>query len=124
MVRHGDRPYLECSSRGDNRFSAFFARLPDGVSIEELYQASKIFSDGSTGLSIREAKGRHPVNIIDVRELYSRLWDLYISRHPELMDVLVKVTGLSDQFGQPGHACQATELWRIRSEAIQRNLFR
>jgi len=40
----------------------------------------------------------------------------YISEYPELIQVLRDATGLSDMFGQPGHACQATELWRIRSE--------
>lgn len=52
MVRHGEAPFLECSSRGDQRFSAFSARLRSqgGRSIEEVYQAAKVFEDGSTGL--------------------------------------------------------------------------
>lgn len=113
MIRHGSPPYLECSSRGDRRFSAFYAKV-DGISIESRYQDAKIFDDGSTGLGWRDAKGHRPVNINEVRELYSRLWDQYIAEHPELVDVLLAASGLSDQFGQPGHACQATELWRIR----------
>ena len=114
MVRHGTPPYLECSSRGDRRFSAFCARV-NGRSIEETYQAAKVFSDGSTNLSWRQAKGRTPTNIEYVRGLYSKLWDQYIEEHPELVPVLLSASGLSDMFGKEGSVCQATELWRIRS---------
>lgn len=116
MVRHGEAPYLECSSRGDRRLSAFHARIRSrgGRSIEDLYQAAKVFADGSTGLSWREAKGKQAVNMAEVRVLYSRLWDEYISENPALLDVIRAASGLSDIFGQTGSACQATELWRIR----------
>ena len=118
MIRHGEAPFLECSSKGDKRFSAFCAIImsDDGLrSIETLYQAVKIFEDGSTGLDWRQAKGKKAVNQEELRVLYSHLWDRYIYEHPELLLVLKAATGLSDIFGQPGHACQATELWRIRN---------
>ncbi len=120
MIRHGQAPYLECSSRGDKRFSAFHARLNryGGRSIEELYQGAKVFEDGRTGLSWREAKGRRAVNMEEVSRLYSRLWDEYLEEHPSLIEALIAAPGLSDIFGQPGHCCQATELWRIRSRLI------
>lgn len=114
MIRHGQPPYLECSSRGDKRFSAFYATV-EGESIESIYQAAKVFSDGSTGLHWRAAKGRHAVNMDYCAKLYSSLWDEYIRQHPELLTVLKKASGLSDMFGQAGHVCQATELWRIRN---------
>ena len=114
MIRHGIAPFLECSSRGDKRFSAFYARV-NGKSIEEQYQAAKRFADGSTGLGWREAKGKQAINQSEVATLYSQLWDAYIEQHPELLSVLKSATGLSDMFGQPGHVCQATELWRIRN---------
>lgn len=117
MIRHGEPPYLECSSRGDRRFSAFVARV-DGRSIEDTYQAAKVFDDGSTGLGWRAAKGKRATNGDECRRLYARLWDRYIAQHPELIDVLIAANGLSDMFGQPGHCCQATELWRIRNTAI------
>ena len=115
MVRHGEAPYLECSSKGDKRFSAFSARIrtEGNKSIEELYQAFKVFSDGSTGLSWREAKGKSPVNISDCIVYYNKLWILYLRENPELVEVLVKQTGLSDIFGQTGRQCQATTLWNI-----------
>ena len=100
MIKHGEAPYLECSSRGDKRFSAFYARLKayDNRSIEEIYQAAKVFEDGSTGLSWRQAKGRKPVNIDEVRRLYSYLWDMYIIENPELLQVLLGASGVSDNY--------------------------
>lgn len=116
MIRHGEPPYLECSSKGDKRFSAFYARLKGGPhTIEEIYQACKVFEDGSMGLSVKEAKGRKAVNQERCNEIYSMLWDKYIEQNPHLLPVLKQATGLSDVFGQPGHCCQATELWRIRN---------
>lgn len=117
MIYHGVAPFLECSSKGDRRFSPFYARIKarGGRSIEELYQAAKMFSCGSTGLSIKEAKGLRPINIRECADLYGRLWDEYIQENPSLLKVLREATGLSDRFGQRGHCCQATELWRIRN---------
>jgi hypothetical protein len=117
MLRFGEAPYLECSSKGDKRFSAFYARVQSigNQSIETIYQASKVFEDGSTGLGWREAKGRKCVNIKEMRELYAALWDIYIAENPHLLVVLKEASGLSDVFGQEGHACQAEELWRIRN---------
>jgi hypothetical protein len=113
MIKHGVAPFLECSSRGDKRFSAFFARV-NGKSIEEQYQAAKVFADGSTGLSWREAKGRKAVNQEQCAQIYAQLWDAYMYSHPELLKIIDAASGLSDIFGQPGHVCQATELWRIK----------
>ena len=117
MIRHGTSPFLECSSRGDKRFSAFCAIL-NGASIETQYQAAKVFEDGTTNLNWRQAKGKRAVNMKEVSALYSQLWDQYIEEHPELLEVLITQSGLSDMFGRPGCNCQATELWRIRNKAL------
>lgn len=116
MIKHGEAPYLECSSRGDKRFSAFYARPKslNGRSIEEAYQAAKVFADGSTGLSWREAKGRQPVNMDECHAYYVTLWHEYVQEN-HLLPVLQAASGLSDMFGQPGHVCQATVLWCIRN---------
>lgn len=116
MIKHGNAPYLECSSRGDRRFSAFYAHV-NGDSIESQYQAAKVFDDGTTGLPWRLTKGRRATNMDACATLYSSLWDQYIVEHPELLDVIKAATGLSDVFGRTGCQCQATELWRIRSNA-------
>lgn len=125
MVKHGVAPFLECSSQGDARFSALFARINgrENKTIEEIYQGAKVFEDGQTGMYWRLAKGKKPVNVEEVRQLYSQLWDEYIEENPELKDILLHSTGLSDQFGQPGHACQATELWRIKQRLHLRQTF-
>lgn len=117
MIRHGKPPYLECSGKGDVRFSAFFARIKSrgNRTIESIYQAAKILPDGRTGLHWYHAKGKAAINAEECAELYSRLWDEYINENPHLLDVLKAATGLSDMFGQQGRCCQATELWRIRS---------
>jgi len=113
-------PHLECSSKGESRFSAFRARIRarGNRSIEEIYQAAKVLEDGRTGLSWRDAKGKPATNMEAVARLYATLWEEYIHENPELLQVLIDAPGLSDQFGQPGHCCQATELWRIRSRFV------
>jgi hypothetical protein len=117
MIRHGQAPFLECSTKGDKRLSAFCA-IVNGKSIEAQYQAAKVFSNGVTGLPPQAAKGKHFVNVKECAELYSRLWDEYIRHNPELLYTILNATGLSDIFGQPFHVCQATELWRIRQDYL------
>jgi hypothetical protein len=119
VIRHGCPPYLECSSRGDYRFSALFARIRgrQGATIEEVYQGAKVLEDGRTGLYWREAKGHRAVNQAECDRLYRQLWDEYMAENPELLDVLVQASGLSDVFGKKGRCCQATELWAIRALA-------
>lgn len=118
MLKFGEGPYLECSSHGDRRFSAFYARIRGrgNRSIEEIYQGAKVFSNGLTGLSWKEAKGKVPINYKLVSDLYSKLWDEYIDENPELLSVLKRANGLSDMFGSKNSNCQARELWRIRNE--------
>lgn len=122
MIQVGEPPYLECSTRGDKRFSPFYARPSclGGFSIEDAYHACKVFEDGTTGLGWREAKdyrlaGHHVVNVDECNQLYAELWDAYIDENPDLLVVLKDASGLSDMFGREPGPCQATELWRIRN---------
>lgn len=124
MIRHGVAPFLECSSRGDKRFSAFCAMV-GGSSIEDQYQRCKVF-DTPHGLvmymppGLAKGLGRlfRVKNMLQCRELYANRWDVYIKLNPDLLDVLRAASGLSDVFGKPHHACQATELWRIRNNGL------
>lgn len=119
-VYRGKPPYLECSSKGDTRFSPFFARLNgDNMSIEDYYHGAKIFPNGDTGLNWKEAKGKKCINLEYVKDLYEWLWDQYIRENPELHSVLVSAKGLSDMFGTEGHTCQADTLWKIRERLLK-----
>lgn len=123
MLKRGESPFLECSSRGDKRFSPFFAYIKGySKSIEDLYQGAKIFPDGSTNLTWKEAKGKQCINQDEVRDLYEYLWEQYIIENPELQKVLISHTGLSDMFGTEGGTCQAATLWRIRQKIIDNTL--
>lgn len=115
MITYGKEPFLECSSRGDKRFSAFHAKV-NGRSIEDQYQAAKIFEDGSTGHHWKYAKGRRAINASECVILYENLWRKYISEHPELLDILKRASGLSDMFAKKGSVNQAQVLWKIRNE--------
>jgi hypothetical protein len=112
MIKHGKAPFLECSSKGDKRFSAFYAKV-NGESIEKQYQAAKIFEDGTTGLHWKKAKGRKAINQEQLAEFYKLLWKQYLEENPELFRLLQQQSGLSDIFGQAGRNCQATVLWEL-----------
>lgn len=117
MIKHGEAPFLECSTAGDKRFSAFCARIEgrNAQTIEKIYQQAKVFADGSTKVDIWQAKGRVPTNQEEVTQLYEQLWKEYLAENPDLILPLLQARGLSDQFGQKGHVCQATVLWKARN---------
>lgn len=124
MLRFGKPVFLEASSRGDKRFSPYFAYV-DGRAIEEHYQRAKVFHGGERtpyGLTTREVykrnKGRFAINYDELRLLYTRLWDRYIDENPELHAVLCQSQGISDMFGSSEGCCQARELWRIREKLL------
>lgn len=119
MIQHGVAPFLECSSKGDKRFSAFHARVRQygNRTIEEIYQGMKVFEDGCTGLGWRDAKGRRAVNQSECAQAYAWLWGWYLHENPELLPMLRAASGLSDVFGREGSCCQATELWSLRNTA-------
>lgn len=80
----------EVSTRGDPRFSAFKAMMPDGRSIEQWYQCDvKGYDPG--GHNWRLGKGRPPLitfNREQLYELYLSLWRLWALRHPRLIEDL------------------------------------
>lgn len=73
----------EVSSKGDKRFSAFYAILSDGLSIEYHYQVNiKGYS------SIKEGKGKPPKYKISKEDLYSKyldLWSRYLKENKGLI---------------------------------------
>ena len=92
---------LECSSRGDKRFSAFYAVI-NGRSIEELYQSCKRDSKGNP---VR--KGQYVDHCI-IRNIkytpdyltpyYRYLWYIYLKNNPELVKYASQFNSFSDMF--------------------------
>jgi len=104
-VKRGE-PYYECSSRGDKKYSAVFARIKkyNNKSIEEIYQLDikgyrKLTNDW------REAKGKPPLVNKTEEELfqdYVKLWEEYFKENPNLLEeIRIKAIGktITDMFG-------------------------
>ena len=121
MFKIGSEPFLECSSKGDKRFSAFYARIKrfGNRSIEEIYQGAKVFEDGSTGLTPQQAKGKKAINMDKVSILYDRLWWIYLKENPELIDVIYQYNGFSDVFGKANCQCQARSIYKCKEYNIK-----
>lgn len=82
----------EISSKGDWRFSAFYAIMPDGLSIEHHYQ---VFCKGYP--SIQEGKGKPPRNPnTDTWKEYLNLWRIWANSNLPLMRELYKQAILKD----------------------------
>lgn len=73
-------------SKGDKRFSAFYAILPDGRSIELTYQTSV---KGYKGDDYRVGKGKPPVDPnTDLWGRYLNLWWAWASNNKPLIEEL------------------------------------
>ena len=118
---------LECSSKGDRRFSAFYAMLKvrSGAtkSIETLYQQSKRMKDGSIA-----GKGKRPDYVSIGSEhfttealtpWYNYLWFCYFTQNPELLDVIAKYDTFTDMFR--GHCinCQADIIQLVHDKGLK-----
>lgn len=77
----------EVSTKGDKRFSALVAKLPDGRSIEEHYQCDiKGYQPGGTNW--RLGKGKPPLKEIDIWSSYLALWVIWAVMNPNLIEEL------------------------------------
>jgi len=78
----------EVSSVGDRRFSALFARLEDGRTIEQAYQLD-VKGYRKNGNDWRLGKGKPPLNpSVDVWLAYLALWQRFCEENPKLLDDL------------------------------------
>ncbi len=112
---------LECSSRGDKRFSAFYAIVTfNGVTrcIEEHYQMCKRFN-GTHAPTMRKAKGRKPTDIVindnvlkveRLTEFYHYLWYLYLKSNPDLVKFASEFDEFNDMFKGRAYNCQADSI--------------
>ena len=119
---------LECSSKGDIRFSAFGARVKVfGVedTIESHYQKSKVIitgydangnivshvaGKGKKPSAIRLCRRIGPYDYFDVKYLsawYSLLWVKYLDAHPELVTYAMQFDDFHDMFRGKCINCQA-----------------
>lgn len=92
----------ECSSKGDRRFSALFAFLPDGRTIEMHYQCDiKGYKPGGRNWML--GKGKPSLDpSVDLWGAYLALWRTWAANHPDLMRELYWTASdigiLSDRF--------------------------
>ena len=111
----------EVSTKGDKRFSAFNAILPDGLSIEIFYQ-TRIKGYGTW----QEGKGKPPLDqSVDLWKEYLNLWRIWANNNLPLMRelyFLAKDKGyvLSDCFANTPNN-QAHALAEILNELIKNN---
>lgn len=111
----------EVSTRGDARFSALNATMPDGRTIEHHYQCDiKGYDPG--GRNWRLGKGKPPLHECDLWELYLDLWRQWAHRNPHLMRVLAKHEVLCDRFAST-EINQARALATILNENLGSGLF-
>ena len=78
----------ECSTKGDPRFSAFNAVLPDGRTIEHHYQCDiKGYDIGGTKWQF--GKGKPPLYPnVELWSSYLKLWEIWANDNPELIEYL------------------------------------
>ena len=109
---------LECSSKGDKRYSAFYAKVNvfgKYDSIENHYQLCKRFGNFIPS-SWRDAKGKIPTHFnlkgkdIDINllgQFYSLLWVKYLDENPELVEYASQFDEFNDIFKGKSLNCQA-----------------
>lgn len=107
----------ECSSRGDKRFSALYALLPDKHTIEWHYQVRiKGYN------SIKEGKGKRGriYDLATQRWKYIELWRTYLEANPNLFKVLhnLRKQGyiFTDTFARGAAISQAEALMYLTNE--------
>ena len=88
-ARVADNHY-ECSSLGDQRFSALTAKLKDGRTIEEAYQLD-VKGYRSITNNWHKGKGKQPLTALSPEQLweaYLFLWETWSNENSTLMDEL------------------------------------
>ncbi len=122
---------LECSSKGDRRFSAFYAKVKlfgKYDSIENHYQLSKRFGD-EVPETWKDAKGKKPTHLhingkdFDVKfteAWYDLLWVTYLHNHPKLVNHASKFDEFNDIFKSKGSVvCQADSIRKFMTVGRQ-----
>ena len=106
---------LECSSKGDKRFSAFYARISfygEIDTIENIYQSVKRDENGN---KVGKGKKVHHIvinnkvlNVKYLTPLYKMLWVKYLDNNKNLVTYAMQYDDYSDMFkGKNVVNCQA-----------------
>lgn len=110
---------LECSSKGDKRFSAFYARVSAWGkmdSIENHYQLSKRFDNEKAPTNWKDAKGKTATHMslngteYELKYLsqwYKMLWVEYLDSNPDLVEYASSFDEYNDIFKGKSMNCQA-----------------
>ena len=126
---------LECSSKGDKRFSALYAKVEvNGIedTIENHYQLSKRFTT-LFGVIVpkvwTDAKGKapdyfevngKPFELKYLPNFYALLWVKYLDQHPELVSYARKFDDYHDIFKSKNSVvCQADVIRQYIKEGRQ-----
>jgi hypothetical protein len=118
MYRWKRRGGYECSSVGDKRFSALFARLPDGRTIEEAWQLDcKGYRQFTNNW--KDAKGKPPLEGFNpTYEDYKGFWATWAKANPELMRELATLAVDKDYYLSDVFANTAVSQARALSELL------
>ncbi len=83
----------EVSTKGDARFSAFNALMPDGRSIEMHYQCDvKGYDVGGTNWRLGKGKGpKAPMSHEQQWQAYKALWKQWLDARPKAREYLLSV---------------------------------
>jgi hypothetical protein len=117
-ARYVSEDGYEVSSIGDTRFSALYAKLADGRTIEEAYQLDVKGYRKAGYTNWRQVKGRRPRVSGDVWPAYLDLWRQWARENPELIEALrVCAAGctLTDKFAKT-QVSQARALAHLLNE--------
>lgn len=123
MIKWSKTGGYECSSAGDSRFSAFYAKMPDGRTIEQHYQCDvKGYDPG--GVNWRLGKGKPPVRDVNLWKEYLALWKVWSETNKELLNELENLATdhgniLSDRFATTD-VNQAHALAEILNQRIKK----
>lgn len=122
---------LECSSKGDKRFSAFNAKVSvndNWDSIENHYQLSKRFGNSPPPNHWRECKGKKPTHFVinnieyDIKYFscfYKLLWVKYLDDNPDLVEYAKQYDEFTDMFRGKSLNCQADVISQYVKEGRQ-----
>lgn len=122
-----DSKAYEVSSIGDKRFSAFSAKLPDGRSIEEVYQCDIKYYDigGSDWAKGKGKPSRFPWSEQQLYDMYVSLWKYWclfnLTKVRELISILPEHDYTLNDVFATSECNQATALAEVLNTVFLNN---